>query len=338
MKEYERSYIFSADDWMHNYPTYDDVYYIEDYYLTPEIRFRLQQENGIVNKRTKCFFCRKEGLKSNDYREEHEEEISENILYSMKDQAKLVIKKDRYIVKSDDKLSITVDVLRSPMHLAILEIESKKGEGIKENDVEEHFFGKKWRSCPLSAFSFFNRKIGFCGGPSSGKTETAKLLSHVLNTKYNSNSWHVTEFASSFIQKYGRPPEFNDQFLIWFGQKERERAAEKANIVVSDCPTFLSYIYTLYLNKEKINPQTSLFMSKIYKRVLFDIQEYSDIIFLNVDKYVDNGIRYQTSEYEVWSLEQKIKSFLTDHQVPYTEWNKKDDINCLIKSLFYINQ
>lgn len=339
MIEHERSYVFSIEDWEKKLsqgclrPKYGVPDPIEDYYLNQKIRFR---KKGHETNR-EFLFCRKDGSKAEGYRFEHEESVSEGIFNSMTDQAALVVKKHRYTIESDSAYKVTVDQITSPMKLAILEVEAKIESAYPvEENIAEKLFGLKWKPCPLSAFQLFRRKVGFCGGPSSGKTETAKLLSHVLNTKLGANSWHVTEFASTFIQKYKRTPTFNDQFFIWFGQKEREKSAETADIIVSDCPTFLSYIYTLWLNKEPLNPQTALAMSKIYKRVLFDVQEYTDIILLDVDSYVENGIRYQ-DEQDAQMIAGSIELFLRDHKIPFTRWSKQDDILNLVNSMFFVN-
>ena len=131
----------------------------------------------------------------------------------------LAIKKQRQTVSFTEKgidhngYHVTVDFLTRPMKLAVLEIEAIDEAAYPVPfDITKRLFGEQLKECPLCSYSLFKRKIGICGGPSSGKSETAKIISHILITKYCANSFHVTEFATSFIQKYNRNPQFLDQF------------------------------------------------------------------------------------------------------------------------------
>lgn len=167
-------------------------------------------------------------------------------------------------------------------------------------------------------------------------SESAKILSHVLNTDFRANSFHVAEFATTFIQKYDKTPNFWEEFFIWHGQHEREHNATTADIVISDCPTFLTYIYLLHLPKDKFSLATALVLAKMYKRVLFDVEWYSDIIFLELKEYRENKVRYQSLE-EALIIEKRIKMFLDDHRISYTtyDYSQSDKI---LTDLFYINR
>lgn len=168
-----------------------------------------------------------------------------------------------------------------------------------------------------------------------GKSEVSKILSYTLNTQYNANSFHVAEFATTFIQKYKRNPNFWEEFFIWHGQHEREHNADLANIVISDCPTFLTYVYLLHLPKDKFSPDTALVLAKMYKRVLFDVDWYSDLILLELKEYKENAVRYQSFE-EALRIQSRVRGFLDDHNIEYSlyDYTKKDEI---LRDLFYIN-
>ena len=342
--ETENSYIFTHDGvrdfLLHTGNAIAGEYVeLEDRYLAPGLRIRAASDGSTGEK--KWFITKKAGDKSSGSREEHEHFVSSAPAEMMSSEAKLVVKKRRHSVITPPSVSVdfqvTVDFVQSPMRIAVLEVESThKGNIQGAVDVLFQEKATTLRPCPLDAWRYFKRRIGICGGPSAGKTETARKLSYDLNTQLSSNSFHVTEYATSFIQKYNRNPTIGDQFFVWFGQREREaNAASRADIVVSDCPTFLSYIYAKHMNAGVFDERLALFMSKMYKRVLFDLSAYSDIVFLRQVDYHNNGIRFQT-ESEAQKISDAIFTFLREHRVAfmYTDYRESGS---LLRNLFYIN-
>ena len=314
--------------------------WIEDYYLGPGKRVRKSSDTKISEPNYK--FTRKTGEKSKGYRFEFEEQISEDLANAMIADSTMCVKKRRLKVPGrgveidNDTYTVTMDFIEEPMKLAILEIEALSEVVYPiPGDVTQRLFGVNLKECPLCSFALFNRHIGIAGGPSSGKSEMAKILSYTLNTQYNANSFHVAEFATTFIQKYGKTPNFWEEFFIWHGQHEREHSADLANIVISDCPTFLTYVYLLHLPKDKFSPDTALVLAKMYKRVLFDVGWYSDLILLELKKYRANAVRYQSFE-EALRIQNRVRGFLDDHNIKYSlyDYTKKDEI---LRDLFYIN-
>jgi len=289
--------------------------------------------------RTDCVyqFTRKTGNKADGYRFEFEENITSSLALSVLSDAKLVVRKIRYQLPVDNAgYRVTMDFLSSPMELAILEIEATKEILYPiPVDIPQKLFGVDLKECPLCAFSFFKRRIGIGGGPSSGKSETAKILSHIINTRYNGNSFHVAEYATTFIQKYKKTPNFWEEFFVWYGQRQREHDADAANIVISDCPTFLAYIYLLHLPKEKFSDSTALVLSKIYKRVLSEIPWYSDLIILKMKDYKDNDIRYQSLE-EAQVIENRVFGFLKDHNIGHSTYDYTQ-VEDILRDLFCLN-
>ncbi len=283
-------------------------------------------------------FTRKTGEKSKGYRLEFEEEISERLAESLVSDKKLCVQKVRKkLPVNDESYLVTMDFIEEPMKIAIMEIEALSEIVYPiPADITQRLFGISLKECPLCSYLLFNRHVGICGGPSSGKSETAKILSHVLNTNFRANSYHVAEFATTFIQKYDKTPNFWEEFFIWHGQHEREHSAISANVVLSDCPTFLTYIYLLHLPKDKFSPATALVLAKMYKRVLFDIEWYSDIIFLELTEYKENNIRYQSFE-EAKIIEKRIKMFLDDHRIKYSTYDYSQ-ADKMLTDLFYINE
>lgn len=352
MIEHERSYVFTHEG-AHEFlkkqgcPRDDpqSCKHIEDYYLGKGMRVRKSWSETTDNAPVSYVFTRKTGEKSKGYRFEFEEEISETLAEQMTADTVMRVKKIRRIlnipraVSSDQEAAyvVTMDFIEEPMRLAILEIEALSEVVYPiPVDITYKLFGVQLKECPLCAYKLFNRHIGISGGPSSGKSETAKILSHTLNTEHNANAFHVAEFATTFIQKYNKNPNFWEEFFIWHGQHEREHSADSANIVISDCPTFLTYIYLLHLPKDAFSDDTALVLAKMYKRVLFDIDWYTDLIFLELKSYRENKVRYQSFE-EAIQIQNRIRGFLDDHHIAYTtyDYTKKDE---MLRDLFYINE
>lgn len=331
MTEYERSYIFSIDDLFSIFNNYKSIETkehqeidIEDYYFDRNNRIRITDNNSL--------FTSKIGDKKSGQREEKEFICPSEIVKSLNN-FQLKIKKNRKYFTVGD-YNIVFDFVSYPMKIGILEIESN--HNVEENIIKD-FFHIEAKSCPLSAFSLFNRKIGICGGPSSGKSETSKILTHKINTEYNGNSFYVNEYATSFIQKYNRRPEFYDQLLILLGQVEREQSASsKSNIMISDSPVFLAYIYTLLLDKPNLLSNSNFYIQSIYEKVLEHSKEYTDVILLKIQNYVDNNIRYQTKD-QALMVQGRIATFLTDHNIKFSKYTY-NDVNKILDDLFYINR
>ncbi len=354
MIEHERSYIFThegAHEFLEKqgYPTrlnpedranVGDLW-IEDSYLGKGMRVRKSWidpgREQLSPSSVSYVFTRKTGEKANGYRFEFEENISDTLAKNVIIDTAMRVKKRRCKIPVSEEYTVTMDFVEEPMKIAVLEIEALSEVVFPiPIDITQKLFGVDLKECPLCTYTLFNRHIGIAGGPSSGKSETAKILSHVINTEYSGNSFHVAEFATTFIQKYKKNPSFWEEFFIWHGQHEREHSADLANIVISDCPTFLTYIYLVHLPKDEFSDSTALVLAKMYKRVLFDIKWYSDLIFLNLLNYKENHIRYQSKK-EAEVIETRIVQFLDDHNISYSiyDYTQKDD---MLKDLFYINE
>lgn len=361
MIEHERSYIFTfkgAKDFLIKHAGFKEeqfsgvdyvesegiepagAVWIEDYYLGLGKRIRKSSDTETSQPTYK--FTRKTGEKSKGYRFEFEEPVSEGLANALMADSTMCVKKRRLQVFgrgaeiNNDTYTVTMDFIEEPMKLAILEIEALSEVVYPiPADITQRLFGVDLKECPLCSFALFNRHIGIAGGPSVGKSEVSKILSYTLNTQYNANSFHVAEFATTFIQKYKRNPNFWEEFFIWHGQHEREHNADLANIVISDCPTFLTYVYLLHLPKDKFSPDTALVLAKMYKRVLFDVDWYSDLILLELKEYKENAVRYQSFE-EALRIQSRVRGFLDDHNIEYSlyDYTKKDEI---LRDLFYIN-
>lgn len=343
MIEHERAYMFTWEDIMElakskNFALEEEpLPSIEDHYLQRGVRVRHRRNSS----QEQWILVRKVGDKSKGHRFEDEVEIDPKAGEILASQEQFRVVKNRYRVTgltTERPYKITVDFIEKPMRVACLEIEA--GDPISmpiPADIIQRLYGMELRECPLCTWDYFNRKIGICGAPSCGKTETAKWLSHTLNTKFSGNAFHVAEYATTFIQKYNRPPEFGDQLILLYGQRAREAAAAKANIVLSDSPTFLNLMYSQMSYPGPFSEKSALHLAKIYKEVLFDINTYTDIIFLTLQSYVENNIRYQSGETEARNIEQRISMFLNDHKIPHSTSTYRD-AEAILNNLLHLNK
>ena len=336
--ELERSYVFPHESIPHilNFlgaQTVGIPLDIQDDYLHPNLRIRTTARKGMDISTIQL--TRKSGDKSSGRRVEENRNIDPETAAILTADRKLRVIKQRYHVKtSGSGFVVTLDTIESPMKLAVLEIESTND---RMPPTTGEIFGVELQECPLAAWDFFRQKIGICGAPSSGKTETAKALSHLLNTRLHANSFHVLEYATSFIQKYDRHPDAMDQFMLWYSQRAREENAEsKANIVISDCPTFLSYVYMLFHNRGQMDARFRIHLAKLYKRVLEDIEGYSRVVCLRPRHLVENNIRFH-SVGEIHDIAERIYAFLQWHGIPHIV-AEQGDARRILGSLFYMNE
>jgi len=337
--EKERSYIFKLQDivWLTRiFPGYYSkdvkIDIIEDYYINKNLRLR--------KKNDKLTMEHKSDGKKEEGRIEESQDITENWFNLLKEKASLKVIKKRQILHTEpDDYVITLDIVSEPMRILILEIESLNGgDPPRINNFIAPYSSKGFVYCPLSAWDYFKRKIAICGAPSSGKTSTAQWITNKINTEFGGRAFCPIEYATSYIQKYDKYPNIHDQYMIWESQSSREQdALNKSDIVISDSPTFLSYIYGLLTSKNIDINDKNILLSKLYKRSLEGLCEYEQILFLNLLEYKENGVRYNTKA-EAVEINNIISNFLKQHGVwrntHYTYENKEE----ILSSILYLNE
>lgn len=260
--------------------------------------------------------------------------ISSDVFEQLSLKCKLEVAKRRYFIQDTDDYLLYEDIIDTPLQLLIITIESKGHRILTFGDL----FGVEKVECSLNDWNLFKRKIGICGSAGSGKTELAKILTHQLNIEFDANSFHPLEYCTTFIQKYGIIPSLEDEFLIWYYTKEREEvAALRADIICSDCPTFLTYIYAV-VNHDASTDKAKIYLSKLYKKALSGLSSYTDMIYLRRRNVVkDNKIRFELDETSNILVDLEIKRFLDIHNVKHTE-SFNPNADDFIKQLFYINE
>ncbi len=315
-------------------PVAEDVGLITDYYIQRQTRVRsIQNPSGSK----KYLLTKKTGEKISGSRLENETPITENQFDILKNMSTLKVKKHRYRLQDNMHPCIDhnvyVDIVLEPLGVSIVEIEYYSDRKL----TSKQLFDKELTICPFSAYDFFRRKIGICGSESSGKTETAKTISGKINTTLDGNAFYVSEYCTSFIQELNDTPVFADTFLIFNEQRKREAFAwRKSNIVISDSPTFLAYIYLgthLDISEWERN---KIHMEKLYGYVLDDIQSYSQIIHLKPLKYKENNIRYHGNK-KIEHIDSQINNFLTFHKIDHLQCTY-EDIDMIMQHLFYTNR
>ncbi len=110
-------------------------------------------------------------------------------------------------------------------------------------------------------------KVAFIGAPDSGKTTMCKMVSSRLNLKGYVPAY-VHEFARDYITKYGiRPNTVAEQFYVLNVQEQRERemCTGSTQVMYTDAPIILSYIYAIDLVRDAKDLDM---LSELYGKVL----------------------------------------------------------------------
>lgn len=321
--EKEKSFIFMKKDLKKiieilsdQFGSLNKKYIIEDWYLNKNTRIRWNGQTQEFRLETK------EGEKTKG-RKEKSVLINFETYQILKNFSKLYINKDRFEKQVNDDFIISLDVFKNPMEICILEIELLKSTEYPE-------FINRFIECPLSAWNYFKRRIGISAGPSSGKTETAKKLSNLINIELQGNSYYCSEVCTEFIQKFERYPTQAEELIIFNEQLEKEiNAFNKHDIIISDSPTFLPYVYSLLHNENHLITQ------KLYDECLKDLKNYTDLIYLKpLGTYKYNNIR--CGRIIADKATKIIKAFIENH-TKNTRELYCFDTQYIFEKLFYIN-
>lgn len=307
---------------------------IEDSYLAEDVRIR-----HLVNPETYWFF-KKSGDKATQ-----RVEISTKITPDQKDdfmqilqgQIKLRIKKQRKVYAITDSvwgnMEFVIDTITSPMRVKMVEIECDEPIYHRIAQYMGNITGLKRNT--RNAWSYFHRKIGFAGAPSSGKSTLCRSLVNKLSIGYGISAEQITEYARTYIARYD-VPEWYIQPLIEWGQDRREQDAEDSVVMVTDSPRFLPYMYLMFNHKAPLDATCVYMYGKLYKAALAATMTYTDLILLKQQEIKNDGIRYQTNG-DATILLDWMETFLNQHKFSFVKADYTLDLDKLIEDMFSLN-
>jgi nicotinamide riboside kinase len=167
------------------------------------------------------------------------------------------------------------------------------------------------------------KRIGFCGGPSTGKTTIARELTNKLGLMgYNCDN--ITEYARFHINQciahFGKfECEPLDQVILFENQLKSELSvSKKLDYIITDSPIFMGLSF-LYRSLDLNNYKHKKYYMDYYEK-LIELRDFYDYIFFipNEFKLVDDGTRVENDRDSI-ELGESIKSYLKFHQIPFTE-------------------
>jgi len=162
-------------------------------------------------------------------------------------------------------------------------------------------------------------RVAFAGAPDAGKTTLAKIVSARLNLKGYIPAY-VHEFARDYITKYGvRPNTVAEQFFVFYTQCEREEemCSQSTQIMYTDCPIMLSYIYAIDLVKDERDRDM---LTYLYNKTLTALEDRYNLIFLlhPFRETLEDDVRAQ-DWHRIGRLDAQIRAFLDLHGVEYVD-------------------
>lgn len=183
---------------------------------------------------------------------------------------------------------------------------------------------------------FYRRRIGIFAGPGTGKTCLAREISNYLSIHMGISADNSYEFATTFISRWGGPT-FSDQTWLMLKQWEREEDISRCKqILISDCPHPLAYLYAKDLARKE-GRGTDKSIPWLHTMALKGIETFDTRIYLphNPDRVKKDGVRIHDVD-QAAGVDRMIKGFLEETSLPYITYSE----NCLpvlINSIFYLN-
>lgn len=138
-------------------------------------------------------------------------------------------------------------------------------------------------------------RIGITGVPGAGKTSLARgLAAACRRTDELKNVELVSEYARRYISKHGEISSMWEQYRILSKQKEWEDSVDngKIDLMITDSPIYLGFIYCLELPKE--TSKDIMCFNDVFKAMLkLNMPPRYDLIFhlSPLVRPVDDGVR-----------------------------------------------
>lgn len=163
--------------------------------------------------------------------------------------------------------------------------------------------------------------IGIVGGPCTGKTTLTRFLYSTLHD-YGVNVQLADEFASRDIVKNGFPDRTYapfEQFRFALQQRRLEDTClREADLVVSESPSFVSYLYASLEKNCVPLPRAHLFMDDLETLFTEARYRYNHIYRLNRESgFEGNGVRFHSEEESVM-FDNLLVETLHNHDLPHS--------------------
>lgn len=151
-------------------------------------------------------------------------------------------------------------------------------------------------------------KIGFSGLPSTGKTTLCQAVNLELKKTDDLNRVElVSEYARSYIRKYGPPEHISEEYRLVDIQREWEDLIDptKLDVMLADSPIQLAFLYAVELNKG--TPKDQMMITDIFKKIssMTASSPYDIVFHLPQDSIpvVIDDVRHECVKDPTWRAE-----------------------------------
>jgi len=138
--------------------------------------------------------------------------------------------------------------------------------------------------------------IGFVGAPSTGKTTLARAVANEVGLRGLAVEF-VSEYARTYIQRYGPIESVSEQLVIFDGQARREDDARStgADYVIAETPVFTGYAYGL--EKMSASAKDTRVLQVVHRLILERLRLYHRVYYIPIELPLQrDGTRSETEE------------------------------------------
>ena len=160
-------------------------------------------------------------------------------------------------------------------------------------------------------------RIAILGGPRCGKTTLIQQLYVDMKIR-DINVGVATEYSTDYLRDKGMIESISEQYGIYLGQLNLEKALDGHEYAVTDYATFVPYIYgRLMLGDKKRTKKEIEILNDLYSLAIRDLPQYDYIFFVPREfGYKKDGVRWQDEEV-AQMVDDAILNFLNAENVKY---------------------